>query len=209
MAIFNSYLLGKAKKSVGNITLRYVNPKNIAQAKVFSRKDNPTPEVLDQRARVKVLGKLGRRLLPVVRKGFVGVGDGTTSNAFMSENMAAVDVTEEHVATVDFARLKVASGIQDEPKVDVTYDEESTTYTFNQAAVEDEDGFCLADDLVYGVLVESELSKAKMVTLKTRGAGGITTFVLPDGWTAENVHVYCFATTRNGKTASDSVHVTL
>ena len=93
--------------------------------------------------------------------------------------------------------------------MDVTYDEESTTYTFNQAAVEDEDGFCLADDLVYGVLVESELSKVKMVTLKTRGAGGITTFVLPDGWTAENVHVYCFATTRNGNTASDSVHVTL
>ena len=48
-----------------------------------------------------------------------------------------------------------------------------------------------------------------MVPLKTRGAGGITTFVLPDGWTAENVHVYCFATTRNGNTASDSVHVTL
>ena len=119
MAIFNSYLLGKAKKSVGNITLCYRNLKNIAQAKVFSRRDNPTPEVLDQRARVRVLGKLGRRLLPAVRKGFVGVGDGTTSNAFMSENMGAVEVTADHVATVDFARLKVASGLQDEPQVEV------------------------------------------------------------------------------------------
>ena len=98
MAIFNSYLLGKAKKSVGNITLCYRNLKNIAQAKVFSRRDNPTPEVLDQRARVRVLGKLGRRLLPAVRKGFVGVGDGTTSNAFMSENMGAVEVTAERGA---------------------------------------------------------------------------------------------------------------
>lgn len=42
MAEFNSYLLGKARKSVGNITLCYTRGKNIAKAKVFSRKDNPT-----------------------------------------------------------------------------------------------------------------------------------------------------------------------
>ena len=52
MAEFNSYLLGKAKKSVGNITLCYTKRKNIARAKVFSRKDNPTPEVLVQRAKL-------------------------------------------------------------------------------------------------------------------------------------------------------------
>ena len=207
MAIFNSYLLGKAKKSVGNITLCYRNLKNIAQAKVFSRRDNPTPEVLDQRARVRVLGKLGRRLLPAVRKGFVGVGDGTTSNAFMSENMGAVEVTADHVATVDFVRLKVASGLQDEPQVEVVYDAESATYSFTQAGVTEEDGFCGADDKVYGVLLEEELSKVKLVTLKTRGEGGVTSFPLPSGWNADNVHVYCFATTANGRMASDSRHV--
>ena len=53
MAEFNSYLLGKAKRSVGNITLCYTRRKNIAKAKVFSRKDNPTSEILDQRARMK------------------------------------------------------------------------------------------------------------------------------------------------------------
>ena len=55
MAEFNSYLLGKARKSVGNITLCYTRGKNIAKAKVFSRKDNPTPEVLAQRARMKAV----------------------------------------------------------------------------------------------------------------------------------------------------------
>lgn len=207
MAIFNSYLLGKAKKSVGNITLRYVNPKNIAQAKVFSRKDNPTPEALDQRARVRVLGKLGRRLLPVIRKGFAGVGEGTTSNAFMSENMGAVDVTAEHVATVDFGRLKVASGLQDEPQVDVTFDAESSMFTFSQGSVTEEDGFCAANDKVYAVLVEGEMTKVKLVTLKTRGEGGVTSCALPLGWNLDNVHVYCFATTANGRMASDSAHV--
>ena len=50
MAEFNSYLLGKVTKSVGNITLVYTKRKNIAKAKVFKRKDNPTPEILEQRA---------------------------------------------------------------------------------------------------------------------------------------------------------------
>ena len=45
MAEFNSYLLGKVTKSVGNITLVYTKRKNIAKAKVFKRKDNPTPEI--------------------------------------------------------------------------------------------------------------------------------------------------------------------
>ena len=92
MAKFNSYLLGKVKKSVGNVTMCYTNKQNIAKAKIFSRKDNPTPEMLDQRAKMKVLVQLSRRLIPVIRKGFVGMGNGTTSNAFVKVNQAAVEV---------------------------------------------------------------------------------------------------------------------
>ena len=83
MAEFNSYLLGKARKSVGNITLCYTRGKNIAKAKVFSRKDNPTPEILAQRARMKALVQLSRQLLPVIRKGFAGIGKGSAANAFV------------------------------------------------------------------------------------------------------------------------------
>ena len=70
MAIFDSNLLGKVTKSVGNVTMCYTNKKNIAKAKVFKRKDKPTSEILDQRARMKVLVQLARRLLAVIRKGF-------------------------------------------------------------------------------------------------------------------------------------------
>ena len=58
MAKFNSYLLGKVKKSVGNVTMCYTNKQNIAKAKIFSRRDNPTPEMLDQRAKMKVSGSV-------------------------------------------------------------------------------------------------------------------------------------------------------
>ena len=121
MAKFNSYLLGKVKKSVGNVTMCYTNKQNIAKAKIFSRRDNPTPEILDQRAKMKVLVQLSRRLIPVIRKGFVGMGNGTTSNAFMKVNQAAVEVDEKHVATIVFDRLKMAEGLLYTPNVTVTY----------------------------------------------------------------------------------------
>ena len=85
MAEFNSYLLGKVRKSVGNITLCYTRGKNIVRAKVFSRKDNPTPEILAQRAKMKTLVQLSRQLLPVIRKGFGGICKGSAVNAFTSD----------------------------------------------------------------------------------------------------------------------------
>ena len=42
MAKFNSYLLGKVRKSVGNITTCIFNKENIAKAKIFTRKDVKT-----------------------------------------------------------------------------------------------------------------------------------------------------------------------
>ena len=112
MAEFNSYLLGKVTKSVGNITLVYTKRKNIAKAKVFKRKDNPTPEILEQRAKMKTLVQFGRRILPVVRKGFAGVGRGTAFNAFVARNMGKVSFGAGSVATIDYGRLLLASGLQ-------------------------------------------------------------------------------------------------
>lgn len=105
MAKFNSYLLGKVRKSVGNITTCIFNKENIAKAKIFSRKDVKTPEILAQRAKMKAIVSIARKLLPVIRKGFVGVGRGTTSNAFTSLNMSRIEVDEKYSATVDFERL--------------------------------------------------------------------------------------------------------
>ena len=99
MAEFNSYLLGKASKSVGNVTLFYMRAKNIARAKIFKRKDTVTPEILTQRAKLGILSQEGRRMLPVIRKGFVGVGKGSTSNAFVQLNMDAVEVDGDYNAT--------------------------------------------------------------------------------------------------------------
>ena len=209
MAKFDSYLLGKVSKTLGNVTMCYMNKQNIARARIFSRKDKPTSDVLDQRARMKVLIELSRFLLPVVQKGFVGIGNGTTSNAFVAKNMKSVDVDEMHTATVDYERLKVAMGLQDIPEVSVSYSSESKMYSFEQEMQEEEEGYALADDKVYGVLLETVLNRAKIVPLRDRGENGNTSYALPEDWDEANVKVYCFATLRTGSAASDSRYLTV
>ena len=204
MAEFNSYLLGKVRKSVGNITLCYTRGKNIVRAKVFSRKDNPTPEILAQRAKMKTLVQLSRQLLPVIRKGFGGIGKGSAVNAFTSLNMSRVSVDENNVATVDFERLLCASGMLYPPKVEVTYAEEGKLYSFVQEMQVEENGYAFSDDLVYVMLYETVLGRARLVALRTRGENSNTNYALPEEWNHENVKLYCFATLKNGKRASDS-----
>ena len=48
-----------------------------------------------QRMRVRLLGRFARRILPVIRKGFAGVGKGTAYNAFMAAYMKQVKVDED------------------------------------------------------------------------------------------------------------------
>lgn len=209
MAKFNSYLLGKVTKSVGNVTMCYTNKQNIARAKIFARKDNPTPEVLTQRAKMKALIELSRWLLPVVQKGFRGMGNGTPSNAFVSLNMRCVSVDEDYVVTVDYARMLVATGIRNTPKVSVTYDADTSKYLFVQEAEEAEEGYAANDDPVYAVLYETEVQRSRLVTLRARGESGSTSYTLPENWSAEKVKAYCFAMKRGGKVCSNSVSLVI
>ena len=209
MAEFNSYLLGKISKSVGNITLVYTNRKNIAKAKVFKRKDHPTPEILEQRAKMKTLVQFGRRVLPAVRKGFAGVGRGTAFNAFVALNMDKVSLGADLKATIDYGRLLLASGLLVTPRVTVGYDEELKSYTFTQMAQQAEEGFASLTDKVYGVLLETGLLLLRIVALNNRGVAGETEYALPEEWDASRVEAYCFATSPNGRMVSDSIHLTV
>ena len=205
MAEFNSYLLGKARKSVGNLTIVYAKGKNIVRAKVFGRKDNPTPEVLMQRMRVRLLGRFARRILPVIRKGFAGVGKGTAYNAFMAANMKQVTVDEDMTGSIDFETLQLASGLLYTPRVEVTCEEDPVVYRFVPTAEEAEEGFAALDDKVYGVLLETALQRVRLVALKNRGIAGETEVPLPDGWNAAKVNVYCFVMSGNERMVSDSI----
>ena len=204
MAIFNSFLLGQVSQSVGNVTMCQYRGESVARGKIKFRRYNPTPEMLDMRAKIRELGSLAKRLTPVIRKGFVGVGTGTTSNAFISLNMGAVEVTAEHVATVDFDQLRLASGLLIPPVMTVTLDASGSLFSISAMAQEAMNGYAALEDLLYLVLIETELRQAVILEVGTREAGGTSSFSMPENWTAEQVKGYCFATSKNGKEASDS-----
>lgn len=204
MAIFNSFLLGQVSQSVGNVTMCQYRGESVARGKIKFRKDNPTPEMLDMRARIKELGSLAKRLLPVIRKGFAGVGDGTVLSAFMQANLDKVEVTGEHVATVDFDLLKLASGMLRTPSMTLTLDSTGGQLAIMTMAQEALGDFAHTDDLLYLVLIETELRQAVMLNVGTRGVVETTSFSLPEDWTVAKVKAYCFAAAKQGKNVSDS-----
>ena len=162
-----------------------------------------------QRMRVRLLGRFARRILPVIRKGFAGVGKGTAYNAFMAANMKQVTVDEDMTGSIDFETLQLASGLLYTPRVEVTCEEDPVVYRFVQTAEEAEEGFAALDDKVYGVLLETALQRVRLVALKNRGVAGETEVPLPAEWNADKVNVYCFAVSRNERIVSDSVFLPL
>ena len=165
--------------------------------------------MLAQRAKMKDLIELSRRLLPVIRKGFIGIGSGTTSKAFVSLNLGAASADESYMVKIDFDRLRMASGLMYTPKVTAAYDEENKMYSFTQEMQVAEEGYSSADDQVYAVLYETVLKRGKLILLRARGENGNTSESLPEEWDPANVKGYAFATTKNGKAASDSVCLTI
>ena len=95
------------------------------------------------------------------------------------------------------------------PKVTVTYSEENKMYSFEQEMQMAEEGYSSADDQVYAVLYETVLKRGKLILLRARGENGNTSESLPEEWDPANVKGYAFATTKNGKAASDSVCLTI
>lgn len=66
-------------------------------------------------------------------------------------------MTEGHVATMEFERMKVAEGWLEVPEISVTYSADTSKYQFEQEANEDEYANSLVDDRVYAVLFETAL----------------------------------------------------
>ena len=76
--------------------------------------------------------------------------------------MDAVEVDGDYNATIDYPRLRVASGIQITPKVTATYVAGDGQYDFTVEAQDEEEGFALTDDKVYAVLYESVLKRTRL-----------------------------------------------
>ena len=84
MGIFNSYIFGKLRKSVGNVTTYELNGQQVARGKVVFKHDPKTPAQLEQRARMKMVRRLAREMTPAVREGFPGATLGRSTTVLCS-----------------------------------------------------------------------------------------------------------------------------
>ena len=208
MAIYDPFIFKNLRKSLGNITLCKYNDVNVMKTKITQRHDPGTPVILAQRARMREIGKLSHIFAPALQKGFVKHRLKNRFNAFTSENMAALEVDEAYQVTVHHEQLRCSAGILVTPKVQATLSAENGKIMFEQEG-QTQGAFCLPTDSVFAVVYEATCKAMEMVLLRDRGENGSTSFSLPGDWEAEKVHIYCFATNKNGSLASDTLYLPL
>lgn len=201
-------LAGVFRGSVGKVTYYLRESENIARRKGEGGHSSQSPEAVEQRQKFGLVSALASIMLAAIKLGFPRRKKGLSeTNAFHSLNKNVCTVADG-VVTVDYERLKCAKGRLVIPEVTVSYDAENSKVLFSQEEMEEEVN-CSADDMVYGVLLESKQGFCRLVKLRVRGESGSTSMNLPATWNKDYVVVYVFAVSADKTNASQSRYLSL
>ena len=208
MAIHDSGLLGAMSQSVDNLTMCVCRKLRIVRHKAKHVTNPRTDKQRVQRAKMKATIELAQAFAPIAKIGFPAMAAGQTGyNGFVSANLQAVTVDEGFVATVDYSKLACSSDLKlRTPKVTATLADKSITFTQES---QEASSWANRDDQVYAVVYEKALNEVEMVKLRERGENGVTSFALPEDWTAAEVLVYAFATTVAGRRTSRTLAISM
>lgn len=160
-------------------------------------------------------GELIPFVLDAIRVGFPDRNRGITPGMkFMEHNATTLcSATRGDDGTIavtrDLKLLQLSNGPLENAEVEVSVDTEQRNVTFSLSAVGtgDTDHLSMADDRVYGFVLDGERLRGRLVQLGTRGEGGIKTFTIPAKWSVADLHVYVFTRRRRDRVASDTAHV--
>lgn len=209
MGIFNSYLLGSVKKSVGNLTMYVAKGVSIVRGKAMNVHNPRTEKQQKQRAKMKVLTELSSRFSTILSMSYPRTtGLVHASNRFVQDNMEAVQVDDEMKATVDFGQLTLSAGKLKSVKISVRCAENGETLTFTQTAQAQK----LAvnpKDRAYVVAYEKEQKEADIFELKPRKEGGETVVDMPEEWQIGNCEFYAFVRNESGTLTSRTTRLTV
>ena len=200
MAIHDSVLLGAMSQSVDNLTMCVCRKLRIVRHKAKHVTNPRTDKQRVQRAKMKATIELAQAFAPIAKIGFPAMAAGQTGyNGFVSANLQAV--------TVDYSKLACSSDLKlRTPKVTATLADKSITFTQES---QEASSWANRDDQVYAVVYEKALNEVEMVKLRERGENGVTSFALPEDWTAAEVLVYAFATTVAGRRTSRTLAISM
>lgn len=201
------YLRGK----VGSVSFFYREGELMARTAHARSGKTTSVKLLTQRLRFGTLLTLAALLTSILALGFPRRKWGwTPGNMFvhLNKDVVTVDDLETGQVTVAFADLVVSGGRLVPPEVSVSLEEGTNTLAFEVAPM----GIgtdCFADDKVYAVYIcPGKYTRVGSLELGTRGEGGSASVKLPSYMTGE-LFVYVFATTADGRLASDSVYLPL
>lgn len=209
MAIFRSTIFNDVRKKLANTVMYRLYSQGIMRAHPGSVRNPQTPEQMTQRAKIKLLGDLSRRMAPVIKVGFRPLATKqTVYNAFVQANIPQVAVDEQYNATLAAEAILCADGVLAQPEVTATLNAESNDLTLAHAA-EEVMGLCAKDDRVYAGLFESGRREALLVEIGTRGETKTVNMSLPKRWESGQVSIYAFAVSKSKRNASLSYLVEL
>ena len=191
-AIFKMPFMHRLTQSMAENTYYRSRGKNIVKVKIDT---NNSRTLKQQQQRAKM-----RTLIPLCK----ALNDFSAWNAFVSLNVGHVSVTEDLEVTVDYENLLVAEGsLEMLEDITVTADAETHSLLFSHAA-EDYGYGSEPTDVLHAVVLEKGLMRSRMFTLNTRSESEPVSVEIPEKWDMENLEVYVFFLSEDGRKASDS-----
>ena len=210
MARFRSTpITSDVQNSIDNQTFSKWRTLNIAKKKVNENKSRTLPQ-LQQRARWQKAIDLDDLFELSSEIGFPSRSATLDyHNAFLKANAneKVIAVSDDLEVTVNYPEILCAQGRLKLPRsLSVSADAETRTLTFTHAA---EGNGCrrYANDQLYALVVETTLEDSELYELGTRSESEPVAVTLPEDWDMDSLAIYVFATTADGKKASNSKYL--
>ena len=184
MAIFESVIFQRMRKSVGNITTYEAGGKQVLRQNPLQRKDKKSEPQLKHRDRMRTLKKICGYAIALSTVGFCTTSRKTAWNRFVQANLMR------------------------EPLMTAEVDWEQRTVTFRWERQADRPN-CLGDDRLFGAVVDIDKGEVMLEELGRRGESGEATFPFVQEGDGRYWVAYGFAKNAGGTRASDSVSLAL
>lgn len=207
MALFEMPFMHRLRKSMAKNTYCRTRGKNVMKVKI-DENTSKTPKQLDQRSKMKEAVRLCKAFNAAIHLGYPEIPvDFTEWNAFVSVNMGAISVNDAKEVVVDFESLLVAKGSL-EPAEEVQVEKDAEAHTLSFTHLVESFGYGMnEDDQLYAVVLEQQKMRSRVYPLNERRDDAPAVVNVLPSWGMDNLLVYVFFLSADGRKASDSVFV--
>lgn len=204
MAKFKMPFMHRITQSMADNTYVRSKGKNILKTKIEENSSN-TAKQQKQRLKMKTVVQLCKAFNAAAHMGFPERPiDFTSWNAFTRANLPAVTVSDNLEVSIDYEKLRVSQGsleVMEDVEVVKNAEEHSLTFTHSGESY----GYGMnADDLLHAVVFEQTKRHSRVFKLNEREDELPMSIHIPTTWDMEQLSVYVFVLSANGRKASDS-----